>query len=358
MARVRRTAPSRIEARKRSHRDNQICARKIPALRTTATPALDKTVRRQREPVPSNPRMVSGSKIVTTQRASSRTPANRKRRTIQASRRTSGNPIPRVKTAATEVVEARRDLVKGANQAGNDSAGQNNAADEGAGKAAEAGNGETSNAPGQKQRAEGQTGSAGNEQGEGSGSRSDPNGSKSGATGEPPAETSDNQDQGTASEQSNSQPGSQGVARGGGLPSDNAASAIDKELEVTPGDEANLEYARRATDLVLEYLKDQQDNPDPELLKELGWTEQELADFVKRWQQLKQAAAEDSAGNRELDNSLRSLGLQPQRDRRRQGTAQNDEVRGLRDSGGQSTPPPAFRDLYNAFKKGAARSEK
>ena len=253
---------------------------------------------------------------------------------------------------------------QGANQAGNDSAGQNNAADDGAGKAAEAGNGETSNAPGQKQRTDGQTGSAGNEEGAGSGSRSDPSGNQPGNTEQPqqspPSDKNQDADERQPSEssQSSAQPGGQGVATGGGLPSDNSAAAIDKQLEVPPGDGANLEYARRATNLVLEYLKDQQDNPDPELLKELGWTEQELTDFVKRWQQLKQAAAEDQAGSRELDNSLRSLGLQPQRDRRRQGTTRNDEVRGLRDSGSQSAPPPAYRDLFDAFKKGAARTEK
>ena len=141
------------------------------------------------------------------------------------------------------------------------------------------------------------------------------------------------------------------------MPSDDEpSSAIDKLLDVPPGDEANLEYARRATDMVLEYLKDQQEHPDRELLDELGWTEAELAAFLKRWQQLKQGAAEGNTGRRELDESLRSLGLRPKRDRIRRGTTQSDEVTGLRDSGTRTAPPPAYQELFDAFKKGTARS--
>jgi collagen type III alpha len=107
---------------------------------------------------------------------------------------------------------------------------------------------------------------------------------------------------------------------------------------------------------VLEYLKDQKDNPDRELLDELGWTEAELAAFLTRWQQLKQAAAEDNTGKRELDESLRSLGLRPTRDRVRQGTTQSDGATGLRDSGPRTAPPRGYQELFDAFKKGAARS--
>ncbi len=249
---------------------------------------------------------------------------------------------------------------QGANQAGNDSAGQNNAADEGAGAAAEAGNGETSSAAGDKQRGEGQTGSAGNEKGDGSSSRSNPSGDKAG-TGQQPPPSGEQQETSPDSNPTGSdggpQQGRDGVATGGGLPSDNEpTSAIDKLLDVPPGDEANLEYSRRATDMVLEYLKNQKDNPDRELLDELGWTETELAAFLNRWQQLKQSAAEDNTGKRDLDESLRSLGLRPARDRIRQGKTQSDGATGLRDSGNRTSPPAAYQELFDAFKKGGARS--
>jgi len=251
---------------------------------------------------------------------------------------------------------------QGANQAGNDSAGQNNAADEGAGKATEAGNGETSSAPGQKERAEGATGSSGNERGNGSSVDNDPTGSNTGdtpQTSQPPSgqtPSDPRQENRPDSSGGGPQSGGSGVATGGGLPPDtDTPSGVAKYLDVPPGDEANLEYARRATNLVLEYLKDQKDAPNRELLQDLGWTPEELKSFLQRWQQLKQSAAEDAAGARELDASLRSLGLQPQRDRRRQGREQNDEQRGLRDAGAASTPPAAYQDLFDAFKKGTAR---
>ncbi|MCA9142247.1 MAG: hypothetical protein H6823_18805 [Planctomycetaceae bacterium] len=249
---------------------------------------------------------------------------------------------------------------QGANQAGNDTAGQNSAADEGAGAAAEAGNGETSSAAGDKQQGEGETGSAGSEKGDGSSSRSNPAGDKANSGNQPPASGEQQEaspDNNSAASAGGNKQGRDGFATGGGLPSDDeSTSPIDKQLEVPPGDEANLEYSRRATDMVLEYLKDQQDNPDRELLDELGWTEADLAAFLKRWQQLKQSAVEDNTNRRELDESLRSLGLRPARDRIRQGTTQSDDTTGLRDSGPQTAPPPAYQKLFDAFKKGAARS--
>ena len=250
---------------------------------------------------------------------------------------------------------------QGANQAGNDSAGQNNAADEGAGAATEAGNGETSSAGGDKQRGEGETGSAGSEKGDGSSSRSNPAGDQPNTSNKPPMPDGSEQDQPPGTEPNGSTGGSKqggdGIATGGGLPSDDEAkSEIDKQLEVPPGDEANLEYARRATDMVLEYLKDQKDNPDRELLDELGWSEKELADFLKRWQQLKQSATEGDTSKRELDESLRSLGLRPRRDRVRQGKTESDGAKGLRDSGNRTAPPAGYQELFDAFKKGAARS--
>ncbi|MBP90763.1 MAG: hypothetical protein CMJ64_29300 [Planctomycetaceae bacterium] len=252
---------------------------------------------------------------------------------------------------------------QGANQAGNDSPGQNSAADEGAGKAAEAGEGETSDAPGQKQESDGPTGSAGTQKGEGSDSRKDPSGDTS-ATGtqQPQPQPNDpHKQQGDQDDSNSSQggpkQGGDGVSTGGGSPSDNdSPSALDKNAEVADGDEANLDYARRTTDMVLDYLKDQKNNPDTELLDELGWTEEELAGFLKRWQQLKQAASEDNVGQRELDESLRSLGLRPKRDRSRKGATKSDYLRGLRDSGSQSTAPAGYQKLIDAFKKGAARS--
>jgi hypothetical protein len=109
--------------------------------------------------------------------------------------------------------------------------------------------------------------------------------------------------------------------------------------------------------MALEFLRDQQDkqNPDRGLLEELGWTPDDLRAFVERWQKLKQGAREDVKAQRELDDSLRSLGLGPTPDKRRTGSSRTDDVRGMGESGIKSAPPSSYQDQFDAFRKGAAR---
>ena len=59
-------------------------------------------------------------------------------------------------------------------------------------------------------------------------------------------------------------------------------------------------------DLVIDHLEDQKHNPDPELLKELGWTKDDLEKFVQRWKSLKESAPEKAGDKKELDEWLRS----------------------------------------------------
>jgi hypothetical protein len=248
-----------------------------------------------------------------------------------------------------------------ANQAGNDSAGQNNSADDGAGASSEAGDGESSDAAGTKQEAPGKTGTAGNKKGDGDSSRKDPNGNRDnkGTSGSSPEaepgqenrQPKDRQDGGGGG----NRPGESGLPVGGGVPSDvRHNSGLDPDMEVTEGDDTNLEYSRKATDLVIDYLKDLESREDPKLLDELGWTPEEMQQFVDRWQRLKRSAA-DAPGRRELDESLRSLGLRSPENKLRQRRVRDDDRRGLTESGVVSEPPEAFRDLFNAFKKGTAR---
>ena len=130
---------------------------------------------------------------------------------------------------------------------------------------------------------------------------------------------------------------------------DSAAHATDIEA-----DKANLEYAREATDLVLDYLKDQENRRDPELLDELGWTPDQLAEFARRWNQLKlDAERNDPVGlsaRRELEDVLRSLGLAPSDDRKRSAAAASDELRSG-NSGRRSKPPAVYRQRYERFLK-------
>jgi hypothetical protein len=107
--------------------------------------------------------------------------------------------------------------------------------------------------------------------------------------------------------------------------------------------------------MVLQHLKDEAHRPDPELLKRLGWTPEDLAAFLRRWEALARAAEEDPGNRRELDEALRSLGLRDPALRKRSGGNVSDQQRDLRDAGNRSSPPPAYRELFDAFRKGAAR---
>lgn len=140
------------------------------------------------------------------------------------------------------------------------------------------------------------------------------------------------------------------------MPSTADLRGFDMTGEVPPGEKPNVEYAKKATDLVLEYLKDQQQDPDRELLDKLGWTKEQMQEFVARWDALKRAAVEEERGSRKLDEALRSLGLRPRRGTTRDVETRDDESRGLQDAGGYSSPPPRYAEQFNAYKKGTART--
>ncbi|MFM8253577.1 MAG: hypothetical protein ACKOBW_18475, partial [Planctomycetota bacterium] len=143
--------------------------------------------------------------------------------------------------------------------------------------------------------------------------------------------------------------------RGGTTPPQNPGRTF-AGAETPEGDAVNLDYARRATDLVLDYLKDQKDKPDRELLDRLGWTPDELARFVDRWEKMKQASRDENRDvKRDLDETLKSLGLRPAADQRRSVGATSDGQRGNRDAGARSEPPPKYRERFEAYRQGTTR---
>jgi hypothetical protein len=107
---------------------------------------------------------------------------------------------------------------------------------------------------------------------------------------------------------------------------------------------------------VLEYLRDQQHRADPALLNRLGWNADQLAEFLRRWEQLKQAAEQDPRQRQELDEALKSLGLRPPDDRVRQSRASQQGRSQQAESAERSSPPAKYLELFNAFRKGAARA--
>lgn len=250
-----------------------------------------------------------------------------------------------------------------AGAAGNAAAGSNSAADQGAGAANQSGMGETGENAGQQQQADRATGQAGTGEGRGSTSQQDPTGDKSGGNagknaqgGEPTASDRNRQPQpGKTSDESEGGQRS-GLVTGGGTPYDQSGST-PYEGDAPAAEAAKIDYARQATDLVLDYLKDQEDQPSDELLEELNWSKEDLQRFISRWEEAKRAAAQDEAAKRELSEALRSLGLRPPSDQLRRSESKSDNLRGLGDVGPSSTPPQKYLDQFRAFKKGAARAK-
>jgi hypothetical protein len=241
------------------------------------------------------------------------------------------------------------------NQPGNDSPGGTTPGDQGAGASQESGGGELASRRGDKQQSPDRTGESGYDPGDGSGSKPAAEGAGgSGAPGEKsPADRSPGTPQ-TPSGEASSESG-QGQPRGGGDPGSAELGSSDTGGEVPPGEQPNLDYARRATDMVLEYLKDQESRPDEDLLNKLGWTQEDLRDFVQRWSELKRAATEDPRAQRDLDDALRSLGLRPATAAPRRTEMRPEARQTERNLGTRSNPPAGYRELFDAYRKGTGR---
>jgi collagen type III alpha len=126
--------------------------------------------------------------------------------------------------------------------------------------------------------------------------------------------------------------------------------------------EANLDYARKATDLILNRLQGQlsRGQVDEKLLKELGWTKDEVRRFVERMR--RQAQSEqggntpaDEARRLQFEETLRSLELK-QSPKSRSGAGVK-KVGGVEIENRRSTPPPEFRELYDAYTKSLSNSQ-
>jgi hypothetical protein len=160
------------------------------------------------------------------------------------------------------------------------------------------------------------------------------------------------QSQSGANSGQSSNNGEPGAPQGAGGPNKTDAKAPD-------ADAANLDYANKQTDLVLETLSElmKRKQVDKRLLDELGWSEQDLQKFLARWQQLKEAARGDTpaadAAQKELNDALRSLGLH-------RGSLQQSKVTadGMRDlkEGYRGPVPLEYQERLRAYNQGVSRA--
>ena len=170
-------------------------------------------------------------------------------------------------------------------------------------------------------------------------------------------ESGDGQE-GSGQEGSSGQGGGSGQGKPGGKESKgtsqshaaNGGSGSESPQEdLLEQEEANLEHARKATELVLDDLRKQQHNPDPELLRKMKWTQDDLKDFVNRWDELEGRAQSGSAADkRKYDRHLKSLNLKPDDARRTVKQSQND-IQGLNSDNDVMKASDKFINDYNSF---------
>lgn len=176
---------------------------------------------------------------------------------------------------------------------------------------------------------------------------------------QPPSDQQNNQQPGDKPSSQNAAGSAQPM--GGGTGS-NAQSSSSAESGQLGADKANLDYARQQTNLVLEGLDQQlaKKQVDRELLKNLGWTEAELQQFIDRWKNLKDRAAgqgEDADdAQQELDETLGSLGLRKDGPLRFQGKAKADDLRA--NDALRVKPPSEYADRVREYTKGISSQRK
>ena len=100
------------------------------------------------------------------------------------------------------------------------------------------------------------------------------------------------------------------------------------------------------------------DHPDQELLDKLGWTKDDLRHFLDRWEKMRQEAKlpgeKGEQAQRELDETLRSLGVRPRSGDVRSNDARNDQSRGLKESR-RTSPPAEYAEQLKAYTRGTAK---
>ena len=201
-----------------------------------------------------------------------------------------------------------------ADQPGRDSPGSNMSSDQGNTGSHEPGKGETADRAGDAQQSPGTTGQSGQDPGQGSQSRAAPEGQTQTPDGavprnpqaQPDGKESQSPQQPDALNRDISEGGmSSGPPQGGGLPGDSTIAPDSRPGESRTETRPIWSMREKRPTWCCERLKDQQDEPDPELLKSLGWTKEELQQFIARWE------SSEAGGTRREWQSRRRTGRCP-----------------------------------------------
>lgn len=236
-------------------------------------------------------------------------------------------------------------------QGANEGSGNESGSQEGAGEGGEGGEVGGEGAQG---------GGEGSESGEGGGGGGESG--EEGGGGGGGGESSESQ----ASEGGSAQGGGTASRSGGGGGGGSGAQApngsgggADSGADSGPLD-PNLEDKRRASELVLERLKDQLERgeaPD-DLLKDLGWTEDKLRDFMGRLEQRLSDTGEDTspeaqARRRQFETILEGIDYASEGQERDAGEGPRESAQGFGSQ--RRRVPPEFQDQQNEYRRRLSR---
>lgn len=243
---------------------------------------------------------------------------------------------------------------------GKKTAGEGSKADEGTKKPGSGGSKEEAGKPGaepgkggQKQGAEGGKEGApqeGGEGGEGAGQGQGKPGGKPGGKGQPG--------------QGAGQQGKRAPAGGGQAGANSeGASANGGSGSADDGEEANLEFKKQATELVLKRLQDglERGDIDPELLEKLGWTQDEMRRFTERLSKHLQDAKsgdetpESQTRRQQFEEMLKSLDVNKRGTTRQGDKAAQREVNQIESH--RATVPREYRGAYEKFSREITRQK-
>lgn len=193
---------------------------------------------------------------------------------------------------------------------------------------------------------------------------SQPGGKESGSAGKGQSKSKGGQSAGSSSGQRGGDPQGSGSTKGGqSAATDDQDSGNSSPPGLPEEEDANLEYGKEAANLVLKRIKDElkRKEVNQELLKELGWTKEEMQQFSERLQKQLQTpeqelqSPESLARKRQFEEMLKSL-KPAKRAAQRERTStrkQNTDSIGPR----RLPVPEEYREAYEAFTRGLAEKK-
>ncbi len=257
-----------------------------------------------------------------------------------------------------------------ANEPGVGAPGSQTDAESGGGVSPQQGDDAPGTRPGDQVEADEPTDSSAQRPGDSGGQRGQPGGQQPGQGPQvpsdgsmPPGDGTQPPDGGQPGEQVSEGPGAHGAGSPtqGGDPDPRASGTTDGPAGEPGAEAANLEFARKQTQLALEHLKDQANKPDSDLLDQLGWSEAEARRFIEQWEQLQRRAGRDDAAGREaqrsLDQALQALGLRPRGTELKRGATPSERIDGIRDAG-RFRPPSDWAEQFEAYTRSIAEGDR